>query len=318
MVRRWRVNRAEERGVALIVALLVVAIVASLASWLSLSQQVWMRQTENLRDLGQSFAVTTGALEFATGLLEQEGRTVPDDDLTQSWAKPLPLFPVAGGTVTARIEDAQARFNLNNLFHNGMPDAAQVGVFQRLLISAGLNPDLAGQVVAWITPGTVTAVQQQADSLYLGLKVPYRAASAPFTDISELRLVNGFSRSVFRTLRPWITALPVPTGPTPVNVDTAPAPVLAALFPGVAPATITAVVNARATAPFSSTVVFMSRLPPGTPAPAVPFGVRSTYFQVIVSSRFGRLRRLTKALVFRPLGGSAPAQILWMDRYWPA
>ncbi|MHB1950564.1 MAG: type II secretion system minor pseudopilin GspK [Acidiferrobacteraceae bacterium] len=311
-------NRAGEQGVALIVALLVVAIAASLAAWLSLSQQVWMRQAENLRDLGQSSAVTRGALGFAEIALDEEARNTTDDDLTQPWARPLPLFPVAGGTVTARIEDAEARFNLNNLFHNGVPDTAQVAVFQRLLAEAGLDPNLAAQVVAWITPATVPAVEQQADSVYLGLNVPYRAASAPFSDASELRLVDGFSRSVFRKLRPWVTALPVLSAPTSVNVNTAPAPVLAALFPNLPPTVITGLVNARAATPFGSTAMFMSRLPPGTPAPAVPIDVRSMYFQVIVSSRFGRLRRFTRALVYRPLGGAQPAKILWAVRYWPA
>ncbi|MHB1942419.1 MAG: type II secretion system minor pseudopilin GspK [Acidiferrobacteraceae bacterium] len=316
MVCRRPLNPLRERGVALIVALVVVAIAASLASWISLSQQVWMRQSENLRDLDQSLAVTDGALEFAALSLEQEGQRTSDDDLTQPWAKPLPFFPVAGGSVTARIEDAEARFNLNNLFHNGSPDAAQIGVFQRLLIDTGLDPGLATQVVDWITPGSVAQIEQQADSLYLGLKVPYRAASQPFESITELRLVSGFSRVAFQKLRPWVAALPAIAGPTPINVNTAPPPVLAALLPTLAPAAITVFAAARVATPLTDPGQLMARLPPGTATPNIPYSVRSTYFEVILATRFGRLKRYTKALVYRPLG--KPAKILWADRYWPA
>lgn len=316
MVCRRPLNPLHERGVALVVALVVVAIAASLASWISLSQQVWMRQMENLRDLDQSLAVTEGALEFAALSLEQEGQQTGDDDLTQPWAKPLPFFPVAGGSVTAHIEDAEARFNLNNLFHNGSPDAAQIGVFQRLLIDAGLDPELATEVVDWITPGSVAQVEQQADSIYLGLTVPYRAASQPFASATELRLVNGFSRVAFQKLRPWVAALPAIAGPTPVNVNTAPAPVLAALFPTLTPAAMAVFAGTRVTTPLTNPGQLMARLPAGTAAPDVPYSVRSTYFEIIVSTRFGRLKRYTKALIYRPLG--KPARILWADRYWPA
>jgi len=317
MVCGGGLNAGRQRGIALLVALVVVAIVASLASWVSLSQEVWMRQAENLRDQEQSSAVTAGALQFAALSLDREGQQTAEDDLTQPWAKPLPFFPVAGGSVTGRIVDAEARFNLNNLFHNGSPDPAQVGVFQRLLVAAGLTPQLSSAVVAWMTPSTAQGTQAIADSVYLGLPVPYRAASQPFVDTSELRLVEGFDQAAFRKLRPWITALPETAGVTPVNVNTAPAPVLAALFPAVSPDAMTAVVAARAVTPFTSTPQFMTQLPPGTAPPEVPYSLRSSYFRVVISTHFGRLQRLTEAMIYRPLGGR-PATVLWSQRYWPA
>lgn len=316
MVRGSGLNRSRQRGVALLVALVVVAIVASLASWISLSQQVWMRQAENLRDQDQATAVAAGALQFAALSLDQEGQQTSEDDLLQPWAKPLPFFPVAGGSVTGRIEDAEARFNLNNLFHNGSPDAAQVGVFQRLLITAGLSPQLSGPVVAWITPSAAAGAQDVADSVYLGLAVPYRAGSQPFADTSELGLVAGFDHAAVVKLRPWVTALPTVAGVTPINVNTAPAPVLAALFPTPGAASISAVVAARSANPFKSTAQFLALMPPGTPPPEVPYALRSSYFRAVVSTHFGRLERLTEALIYRPLAGR-PAQVLWSQRYWP-
>lgn len=316
MVLGGGLNRSRQRGVALLVALVVVAIVASLAAWVSLSQQVWMRQAENLRDQDQATAVAAGALQFAALSLDQEGQQTSEDDLGQPWAKPLPFFPVGGGSVTGHIEDAEARFNLNNLFHNGSPDPAQVGVFQRLLIAAGLSPQLSGPVVAWITPSTVAGTQALADSVYLGLSAPYRAASQPFSDSTELGLVAGFDHAAVLKLRPWITALPVVAGVTPINVNTASAPVLAALFPTGRADSISAVVAARVNNPFKSTTQFMALMPSGTAPPDVPYALRSSYFKAVVSTHFGRLQRLTEALIYRPLGGR-PASVVWSQRYWP-
>lgn len=306
--------RRTEHGVALVTALIVVAIVASLAAWLATSQEVWFRQTTNLSDAAQAEAVTHGALLFAALSLDTEGKNTTDDDLTQPWSQPLPLFPVAGGAVTARAEDAEGRFNLNNLVHNGSPDPAQIGVFQQLLEEAHLNPSLASGVVAWLASGVSVSLTNPADSYYLSLPTPYRAGAQPFSDASELRLVQGFTDKTFAQVRPWVTALPATAGVTPINVNTAPPEVLIALFPQVAASAIAALVAERTHTPFTSPAQLAAALPGGSALPPVPYGIRTSYFQILVQAHFGRITERSVALIYRPL--SQPASILWANRYW--
>lgn len=303
-----------QQGVALITALIVVAIVASLAAWLATSQEVWFRQTTNLAEGAQAQAVTHGALEFAALSLDTEGKNTTDDDLTQPWAQPLPLFPVAGGAVTARAEDAEGRFNLNNLFHNGSPDPTQMGVFQYLLQEADLNPSLASGVVAWLANSAAVSLSNPADSYYLALPEPYRAGAQPFADSSELQLVQGFGARAYAKLRPWVTALPVTAGVTPININTAPLPVLAAVFPGAGISAVQAVIAQRAHNPFTSLAQAQAVLPAASGTAVAPYGIRSSYFEVLVQAHFGRITERTAAMIYRPL--SQPASILWASRYW--
>src|SRR5229473_1113517 len=106
---------ANQSGLALITAMLVIAIVVTVAAYLSLGQQVWLRQAQNLLDMTQAGAVARGAFDVAAILLAEDKKNSTTDNLTETWAQPIPVFPVEGGAVTAAISDAQGRFNLNNL-----------------------------------------------------------------------------------------------------------------------------------------------------------------------------------------------------------
>jgi general secretion pathway protein K len=52
--------KSTQQGVALITAMLIVAIIAALATSLALGQQVWLRQTQNLVDLAQAEQLRQG------------------------------------------------------------------------------------------------------------------------------------------------------------------------------------------------------------------------------------------------------------------
>ncbi|HET9121964.1 MAG TPA: type II secretion system protein GspK, partial [Acidiferrobacteraceae bacterium] len=148
----------------------------------------------------------------------------------------------------------------------------------------------------------------------LALPEPYRAGAQPFADASELQLVQGFGARAYAKLRPWVTALPVTAGATAVNINTAPAAVLAALFPAAGAGAVQALVAQRTHNPFTSVAQLQTLLPGAAGAAAAPYGIRSNYFEVLVQAHFGRITERTQALLYRPL--SQPATILWASRYW--
>ena len=218
---------SRQRGLALITAMLVVAIAATAAAYLSLDQQIWLRQAQNISDRAQAEVVRAGAEEWAITILDKDAKNSSIDDPTENWAKPLPPLPVEGGQIMGRISDAQARFNLNNLVRNNGPSAPDIGTFQHLLQSLALEPNLTDAVIDWIDPDSNPTPNGAEDIDYLQLKIPYRAANQPMQSVDELRLVRGFTPDIVEKLRPWITVLPQPTE---INVNTAPKEVLAALF----------------------------------------------------------------------------------------
>ena len=301
-------TRHHQQGLALITAVLVVAIVATVATTLALGEQVWFRQAQNMSNRAQAESLRQGALNYAAILLTRDGTQNKTDHLGELWAKPLPPLPVEDGMVAFAVEDAQGRFNLNNLVRNGAPSPADIAMFQRLLTAQGIDPGLSETLRDWLDPDGAVSQGGAEDIEYLSLPQPYRSANQPLQSVEELRLVKGFTAKIVEKLRLYVTALPVPTT---INVNTAPDQVLAALFTNLPAAALQPVLDSRVSQPFADATQFIARLPSGTPAPpASLYGINTGYFLVTIDIRYGRLQRRTEALIERISGGK-PATVLW-------
>jgi len=143
---------AKQRGVALVTAMFIIAIVATLATFLAVSQQVWLRQAQNLADLGQADGIVRGAIELAGIALVLDAKNTSFDALDEEWGKPV-VLPVEGGFVTIEAKDAQSQFNLNNLVTGTQGsrtlNTTEIAVFEQLLSELGLDTNLRGALVGW-------------------------------------------------------------------------------------------------------------------------------------------------------------------------
>ena len=293
-----------QAGLAVVTALLVVALAAAAVGAMAWRERMWVRQVANLEDAAQADAVARAGIAWAGAILAQEGRQSGIDDLGQLWARPLPPVAVGSGSVAGNVTDAQSRFNLNDLAGVGGGSAQDVAAFRRLLVLLDLPPELAGAVADWVSPPYPGAL----DAYYLAQEPPYRDAHRPLTDVDELYRIKGFDARIVERLRPFVTALP---GYTPVNVNTAPAEVLAAVFPGLGLREAQALVASRGDAYFQSQADFAGRLTAGQLAGVrdQAFSVNSQYFLVHVHIRYHRVRVTEKALLYRARGSGT--QILW-------
>jgi len=216
-----------QRGVALITALLVVAMVTVAAVSMAARQQLDIRRTANVIDTDTAYLFNRGIESWALEVLARDSLQSKVDTLDEDWASVLPPITVEGATVTGKIDDLQARFNLNNLLENNAPSQTDIDRFKRLLGILDLNPDLADAVLDWIDPDDQTRYPGGAeDTEYLAREVPYRAANRPMISVSELRLVKGVDQDVYEKLSPFVSALP---SRTDINVNTASATVLRCL-----------------------------------------------------------------------------------------
>ena len=302
-----------QQGLALITAMLVVAIAATTAAYLSLDQQIWLRQVQNLSDRAQAEVVRSGALEWAITILAKDAKDNKTDDLTENWAKPLPPLVVEGGQVTGLITDAQAQFNINNLVRGGKPSAPDIGTFQHLLLSLSIDPNLTDAVVDWIDTDSDTLPYGAEDLDYLQMKTSYRAANQPLQSVDELRLVRGYTPEIVEKLRPWITALPQPTE---INVNTAPKEVLGALFYTLPAPAIEQIVSQRPFKDPAELAKKIQELAAGKNIPQAFNGIKSSYFEVTVETRFGRYQRTTQALIQRGADDST-SRVLWHRQRLP-
>lgn len=218
-----------QRGVALLVALLVVALATLLIASLLDSGQLALARTRNLVRGEQANAYEHGLEAYAAKVLADDG-TAGNDTNNDAWAVPLPPTPVLGGTISGTMRDMNGCFNLNNLKLDTNNTQVWLQRFRRLLVNLQLQPGIADAVAEWVGAPNGSNERSIGDGVYLGRAPAYRAANAPFADISELRLVAGVDAHTFGVLRPYVCALPTKTT---LNINTASLPVLMSLLPGI-------------------------------------------------------------------------------------
>jgi len=246
-------RRRSDRGAALLAAMLTVTMVATLAA--SALWQQW-RDVEietSERARVQAGWMLGGALDWSRLILREDYRAnansrVQTDNLTEPWAVPLQEARLSSflaadqnntsdGTedndvfLSGGITDAQASFNLRNLVTDrGELDVNSLEALQRLCSQLNL-PEQQAQLIA---RGMASAIAGTAEAPL----VPQR--------LDEIAWF-GVPLSTIQALAPYADILPMRT---PVNVNTAPVPVLAAVL-GTSASVAQKLVTARTNKPFS-------------------------------------------------------------------
>jgi general secretion pathway protein K len=298
-----------ERGLAAVTAILVVAIAASAATLMLAQQSAMLDQATLVASRAQADLYAQAGLDWARGVLSEDARTAGGfDSLDEPWAQPIVGLPIERAVVAGAIADEQGKYNLNNLLNGTQKSAADVEILRRLLSSVGLEPDLAYAVLDWIDPdGDLSGNGGAEDAYYLSLPRPYRAANQPMVQIEELYRVRGFDAAAVSKLRPYLTALP---GRTPVNANTAPAVVLAAILPEVSPDKIAQMVKGRASRPFRAkdqVAAWAKESPASTVSDNLD--VRSGFFSVRIQVAQDDVQLANDALVQR--AQNAATAVVW-------
>ncbi len=299
--------KAGQRGVAIVLALSVVALAALAASAMMVSQSTWSRQVELTGDHVQAQALVGAGVDWARAVLSDDRRLGNVDTLSEPWALSLPPLPIENGELAGHITDQQGLFNLNNVVIGGKVNLPQLEHFKKLLAMLDLPDALADTLADWIDADNTPQPGGGAeDGYYLSLQPPYRAANQPLTDVAELALVRGFDDAVRARLAPFVTALPQATA---VNVNTAPAEVLAAVVDGLDLDSARALVGQRERVTYGTVSDFTNRLPANATAAEGALAVGSDYFMANVQVTIGGARARGMALLQR--GAQGWPAILW-------
>jgi general secretion pathway protein K len=265
-------------------------------------QQLDIRRTGSLLHGEQAYSYVLGAESWAQVVLARDLRESAIDTLEEDWSTQPPVSFVEGGAVFGRIIDLQGRFNLNNLVAGGAPDNDAIERFKRLLRLLELDETLADPLVDWIDENIEVRFPDGAeDETYMLLDTPYRAANLPLADISELRLVKGYSVEVIEKLRPFIVALPEVT---PINVNTASAEVLSTIAEDLSTSDGEALVDARGEEGFESVDSFLQDPTLNAKnAAAASLSVSSQWFLMVSEANIGQGRARLASLLQRSARG---------------
>lgn len=310
---RLRRMRERETGAAVVTALLIVTLATTVVAGLYVRESVAVRSVENRLALSQTRWIERAALDWAKVILRSDSRSGAVDHLGEPWAVPvaetrLDETVTAGAKISdsstsamlaGQIIDAQSRLNLVNLAQAGIPVQPQLASFRKLLGLVGLPESLAEPVAA--------RVQRSQPRVVDGKPVP--AVDLPLLRLSDLMAIPGFDAVAIEKLAPFAIVLPAPTH---VNVNTAPAEVIAAMIDDLDLAGARRFVAKRERTFFRS-LGEASALLEGQPTlPPATLSVGSGYFIVRGVVRFDRVEATTETLLSR---NSDRVEIVWQQRY---
>ena len=233
--RRLHASPGRQRGIALLVAILLVALGTIIAAAIGYENAMAARRSVATFAFDQNLLISQAGEAFAAyGLYRVRKDTPASTNLKQPWAMPYgPIEVVPDVMLDLSLEDLSGRFNINRLVNddaNGSVNTVAREAFINLLQILQLEPKWADLIIDWIDPNIQPMIPYGAeDSVYLGQDPPYLAPNRYITSISELLALPEFGRDKYLKLAPYITALP-PEVVT--NVCTAPAQVLDAFMSG--------------------------------------------------------------------------------------
>jgi general secretion pathway protein K len=224
---------SRQRGVALLVAILLVALGTIVAAAMAYDNAMAARRAAATFDFDQALLTAQGAEALAAYALQQTVANSPNPIISpsQAWAQQRPPMQVSPGVMLeASLQDLQGRFNINSLVQQdgNAPNPDAIAAFQRLLKLLSMDPKWADYLVDWIDKNSTPMFPEGAeDSVYMEMNPPYRTPNLPITSTSEMMALPGFTRADFDRLAPYIVALPLTV--TKINLCTASPQLLDAL-----------------------------------------------------------------------------------------
>ena len=311
-----------QRGVALIIALILVALATILATKLTFDGFLERRRTIGVLAAEQALHFGMGAEALAADVLTQDAQNSPSlTTLTGPWAQPTQPLPITPqddpegepiGTLQGQLEDMQGRFNLNNLAHvipgsgpqGAIQDPQPLEQFQRLLALVQLEPKWAGIARDWIDADDIPGSPDGAeDQIYTSQTPPYRTGNWPMMSPTELMNLPGFGADRYRKIAPYVTALP--TAKATINICTAPAPVLESLLASNSSGEYTPEVlaNGRKTGCFPDAASFGNILGAQRTTASQYYGTKSDYFRLTTRVTLGTTEFTLYSLLYRGNGG---------------
>lgn len=220
----------QQKGIALITILVMVALATILAATIAKRQAATAESTAYLMRQNQSLMYAKSAEAFFSELLVDDAENAAEvDHLNETWAQPIPAFPVEDGYVSGILQDESGKFNLNSLITaEGTVNENAKAWFELILKRAGLPEQLSEAVIDWQDEDEMPSGPMGAESnYYQGLPNGSLPPNTKFHSVEELKLVRGFEENKYKLIAPYLSAAPVED--STVNINTASAFLLASM-----------------------------------------------------------------------------------------
>ncbi len=224
-----------QRGSALIVTLLIVALLLSLAVEFAYEVYVDTNALSNWSNAQKASLIAKSGQTLSSNYLK-DMKKLP---YTFKGVTDLPVQKDFGPAtfLTIKIEDENAKFNINSIIYpNGLTNKKAFSSLEKLLEYLNINPTLAMAIADWIDPDHEPRLRNSEDN----------AKNSFLWSVDELRFIRGIDKNVFETVSPFITIY----GNGIININTAKVPVLVSLHADITEDLANRIVDYRQSTPF--------------------------------------------------------------------
>lgn len=245
-------QKADERGVALLLALLILTLLVALILEFDAEARREYREAAAFRDNFKASMLTRAAVQAARAVLRQDFLRDKQtgeifDGPTDLWAMPIKNYAIGDGLLSAQIQDERGKLNLNDLAAdtgNAQQKKAKIQRFERLFALLQINSDLVDTLVDWVDPDDNPQPAGAESAYYQSQSPAYRPANGALQALGDLRLVKGFTPNIIDKLSRYVTVYPLEGG-APVNINTADPIVIQSLHPDITPTMAMEIVQGR-------------------------------------------------------------------------
>ncbi len=304
--------KKSERGVALLVTMLALALMTMLVMDFTTSASLGYRSAAGGANELRAEYLARSAISVGLSLLSTDAQQdalakTPHDGLDEPWAQPYPPVSLGGGEAQVSIVDEARKIDINLLINprTGQPNPIYVAIVERLFTNIGVSPALVPAIVDWLDPDSIESPGGGEADYYMRLIPPYEPRNGPMPTIGDLRMIRGVDDATFFRLQQFLTAAPEPR----VNINTAPPEVIAALLPQLSNDTsmVKQIVQARRVQPFLMITDVGNLAGLGDAANALMRLVttRSAYFTVTGIGVFANARRRVISTFRRNANGTS-------------
>jgi len=196
------------RGIALIIVMIAIFVLAILAGGFAYSMKVETKLARNRNSESELEWLGRSGVEYARWILAQQllVQNEPYDALNQVWAggpggigttnsallNVQKEVRLGNGSFTWTITDLERKLNIN---------LANEAILQQAMVSMGVDAGeitgIANSILDWIDPDDNARVDGTESEFYQRQEPSYYAKNGPIDDISELLLVRGVTPEIY-------------------------------------------------------------------------------------------------------------------------
>ncbi|MBL7049535.1 MAG: type II secretion system minor pseudopilin GspK [Nitrospira sp.] len=225
------------KGSVLIVTLLIITILTALVTDFVYDVYIDTSALSNWSKAQQATMAARSGLVFSSNYLSEiEKETYTD---IHNLEVPLNLGMPAGTFILIKVEDENAKFNINSLiYENGRTNEKALSSLKKLLEYLNINPELALYIADWIDPDSEPRAPGSEDI----------AKNSAFWNIDELKILPDMKIETYNTLRPHITIF----GDSMININTAGQEVLSSISNEITETMALQIIEYRSSGPFEN------------------------------------------------------------------